>query len=115
MAFLKNKTESVKLISRVKSGEDGFGQPIYGETEIEIPGVLVEISGEALSNTGLSSTDLNGKKQTYRLHIPKGDKHSWKDTFVIVRGHRCRTAGFEEEYVNPPLDWNKQIMAEYYE
>lgn len=112
MAFLKNKTESVKLILKVKSGEDGFRQPIYAETEIEVPGVLVETSG---SQDELSSTDLSGKKHVYKLHIPKSDNHSWKDTYVIVRGHRCRTSGFEEEYINPPLDWNRHIIAEYYE
>lgn len=112
MAILKCKTESVKLFSRFQSGIDGFRKPTYTETEIEIPGVLVETLG---SQDLLSTTDMSGKLITYKLHIPKGDTNSWENTYVYVRGHKCKTIGLEEKCVNPPLDWDKTIKAEYHE
>lgn len=112
MAFLRTKTESVKLISKVKSGEDGFGRPTYDESEIEVKGVLVE---PLTSDDVTSSTDMSGKSISYKLHIPKGDTHTWENTFVIVRGLRCKTVGRVMEYINPPLDWNRAIKVDYYE
>lgn len=112
MAYLKNKTESVRLILKEKCGVDGFGKPIYIEKEKEIPGVLVETL-DSQDVTG--STNLSGKRIEYKLHIPKGDTNVWENTFVYIRKQRCRTVGRAEEYINPPLDWNKTIKAEYYE
>lgn len=112
MALLKNKTESVKLISKVQSGQDGFGVPIYSETEVVVPGVLVETldSGDITKDT-----DLTGKTIAYNLHIPKGDTNVWEYTEVFVRGRKCKTVGLVKEWQNPPLDWNKTIRAEAYE
>lgn len=112
MAFLKSKTESVKLISKVKSGTDGFGMPTYTESEIDVLGVLVEtLSSQDIVN----DTDLSGKTMAYDLHIPKGDTHTWEHTDVYVRNRKCRTVGLVREWSNPPLDWNKSIKAEAYE
>lgn len=107
------KTETVKLISKVKIGEDPFGAPVYEETEVDVSGVLVGFP-EAQDVT--DELNLTGKRIAYALGIPKGDTNTWYDTFVIIRGERFRTIG-RPVYGTPgnmPMWWSGKVMVEHY-
>ena len=84
------KGETVKLITKTKTGTDDFGAPIYKETEVTVSNVLV---GQPEAQDITDELNLSGKRIAYVLGIPKGDTNTWYDTFVIVRGERCRTIG----------------------
>lgn len=112
MAKIKGIT--VTLISKVETGKDPLGAPIYKDTETEVQNVLVQPTG---SDDVVNALTLEGKKAVYTLGIPKGDTNIWEDQEVRFFGKRWRVFGSElmgiEELI--PLDWNKKVMVERYE
>lgn len=107
------KGETVKLISKMQTGTDPFDAPIYEETEITVENVLV---GQPEAQDITDELNLSGKRIAYMLGIPKGDANIWYDTFVIVRGERCRTIG-KPVYGTPenmPMWWGGKVAVERY-
>ncbi len=106
---------NVKLYNKQKIGTDGFGTPIYDESEFTIvSNVLV---APATSEEIIDAQNLHGKKAVYTLAIPKGDTHNWKDRKVEFFGEIWRTFGIPLESIEEliPLDWNTKVMVERYE
>ena len=104
---------TVTLFEKVEIGKDDFDMPIYEERPIEIENVLV---GQPTTDDIVSNESLYGKKTTYVLAIPKGDKHIWEDRKISFFGETFKsfghvTQGIEE---NIPLNWNKKVSVERY-
>lgn len=108
---------TVSLTVKTQAGTDAFNQPVYTETTESVDDVLVgEPSSEDITNT----LSMYGAKVTYRLGIPKGDTHDWRDTIVTLpepfagKYHTVGvpTAGIEAMI---PLRWNKKVLLERYE
>lgn len=110
----KIKGITVILYSVEKTGEDGFGDPIYEETVIAVDNVLVSPSS---SEEILDTVNLYGKKPIYTLAIPKGDDHDWENRKVTFFGKDWRVFGAVQQGIeaNIPLDWNRKVMVARYE
>lgn len=104
---------TITLYDRVQIGTDDFNAPIYEETPVEVANVLVcpvdtaDIVGDI---------QLEGKKQEYELCIPKKNANVWEDRVVEFFGHKWKTIGFPQEWIeeNVPLDWNRKVKVERY-
>lgn len=97
----------------MQSGVDGFNNPVYTETPVEVENVLVT----PVNTTEIvDNIQLNGKRQEYELCIPKGDNHIWEDRIVEFFGQKWRTFGIPLEYIeeNLPLSWNKKVKVKRY-
>lgn len=111
MAKLKGIT--VTLYDKTQTGTDGFGDPVYQETAVDVDNVLVYPTS---STEVLETTNLYGKKAVYTLAIPKGDEHDWEDKKVSFFDEDWRTFGIPTKGIedNIPLDWNTKVMVERY-
>ena len=105
---------TVKLYINQQTGTDGFGEPVYEETPIEISNVLVQ---PVSSNEVVDSLNLYGKKAIYNLGIPKTDTNDWRDKVVEFYGNKYRTFGEPLTGIeaNIPLDWNTKVQVYIYE
>lgn len=105
---------TVTLYSVEKTGEDGFGDPIYEETAVEVDNVLVAPSS---NEEVLDTVNLYGKKPIYTLAIPKGDDHDWEDRRVTFFGKDWHVFGAAQQGIedNIPLEWNTKVMVARYE
>ena len=110
----KIKGITVTLLERGQIGTDPIGDPIYGETEIEVDNVLVAPTS---ADDITSNFELYGKKAVYTLAIPKGNTNNWTDAKVRFFGETWRTFGLPLEGIEEmiPLDWNKKVQVERYE
>ena len=104
---------TVTLFERTQTGIDELGVPVYSETAVEVPGVLV--SPSAMEDI-VSLTQLYGKRAVYELCIPKKDTHTWEDCRIDFFGQSFRAFGPVKEYIeqNVPLKWNKKVQVERY-
>lgn len=104
---------TVTLISKIETGKDPLGAPIYEDAEIEVENVLVK---PTTSEDVVNQLTLTGKKAVYTLAIPKGDTNIWEDQEVRFFGKRWRVFGTELQGIEEmiPLRWNKKIMVERY-
>ena len=108
---------TITLLSKVQTGVDALGNPIYVDEEIQVDDVLVA----PVSTDDFNSTiSLYGKKAVYQLGIPKGDTNNWENQKVVLPepfAGTYRTIGFPtagiEELI--PLRWNKKVLVERYE
>lgn len=108
---------SVTLEVKTQTGTDNFGQPIYKTTNESVSDVLV---GEPSTDDITNALAMYGKKVVYTLAIPKGDAHTWEDTYVTLPdpfGGRYHTVGFATAGIeaNIPLRWNKKVHLEQIE
>jgi len=105
---------TVTLVTKQETGLDPFGNPVYGEIEIEIDNVLVT---PTLTDDITSNLELEGKKAVYTLAIPKGDTNVWENKEVRFFSEKWRTFGIPTQGIEHliPLDWNKKVMVERYE
>lgn len=112
MAKIKGIT--VTLYNKTLDSTDGFGDPVYTETAVNVDDVLVY---PASSTEILETTNLYGKKAVYTLAIPKGDTHEWEDKRVSFFGKEWHTFGIPTQGIeeNIPLRWNMKVMVERYE
>ena len=103
----------VTLYTKVQTGTDPFGRPVYEETAETVNNVLV---GEPSSDDITNELNLSGKIISYVLAIPKGDAHDWGNAFVDVFGQRYHTIGTPTQGIedNIPLAWNKKVKVERY-
>lgn len=111
MALIKGKT--VILYDRVQTGVDGFNQPVFQETAVEVADVLI-----CPGSTGgaTSENQLEGKHAEYELCIPKADTHVWENRTVEFFGQKWHTFGIPQQWIgeNIPLKWNKRVKVERY-
>lgn len=108
------KTITVTLYEKTAIGEDAFHKTIWGETPVNVSGVLFAPSS---AQEILDSTNLYGKKAVYTLAIPKGDTHTWEDCKVRFLDQDWHVFGIPLEGIdeNIPLAWNKKVTVERYE
>lgn len=108
------KTITVTLYEKTAIGEDAFHKTIWGETPVNVSGVLFAPSS---AQEILDSTNLYGKKAVYTLAIPKGDTHVWEDRRVRFLNQDWHVFGIPLEGIdeNIPLAWNKKVTVERYE
>ena len=105
---------TVRLYTRVQTGTDAFDAPVYAETPVDVPGVLV---GEPTTDEVVNDLQLYGKRLAYTLAIPKRDTHRWEDSTVEFFGQKWRTYGGVTQGIEDmiPLPWNKKVKVERYE
>lgn len=103
----------VVLYETTQIGVDALNAPIFDEVPVTVENVLVS---PAESEDVLSAIQMYGKHAVYELCIPKGDAHDWEDKTVEFFGHKWRTFGFPQEWIeeNVPLSWNKKVKVERY-
>lgn len=112
MTMIKGIT--VTLYEETETGRDGFGQPVFEETPVEVENVLVTpTSSEDL----ITDQDLYGRKSVYTLAIPKGDTHDWRNKKVEFFGQTFLTFDAPVMGIDHliPLDWNAKVKVERYE
>ena len=104
---------TVKLYQRTQTGVDGFNNPVYDNTPVDVANVLVYPTED---KDIIDALQLYGKKAVYELCIPKGDNHIWEDCRVDFFGKSFHVFGEGKEYIeeNVPLDWNKKYKVEIY-
>lgn len=112
MGALKGIT--VTLYEVTQTGTDGFGEPIYTETPVNVDNVLV---APASPEEILSTNDLYSRKVEYTLGIPKGDTHDWENRRIDFFGKSWRSFCIPIEGIEDmiPLSWHKKVMVERYE
>ena len=104
---------TVRLYERKQTGTDAFSAPIYEETPVDVPNVLV---GEPTTDDIVNDLQLYGKRIAYTLGIPKGDTHDWDNVTVEFFGQKFRTYGSVTQGIEDliPLAWNKKVKVERY-
>jgi hypothetical protein len=105
---------TVVLYDKQKTGEDGFGRPIYTDVSINVEDVIV---GEPSAQEITDTLNLTGKRLAYTLGIPKGDTHTWTDRKVGFFGEVFHVFGKPSQGIEDmiPLDWNKKVQVERFE
>ena len=104
---------TVRLYVKSQTGTDAFNAPVYAETPIDVPNVLV---GEPTAEDIVNDLQLYGKRIAYTLGIPKGDAHDWENATVEFFGKKFRTYGGVTQGIEDliPLLWNKKVRVERY-
>lgn len=105
---------SVVLYEHTETGKDEFNAPIYEDIPVTVENVLV---GEPTSDDIVNANSMYGRKIAYKLAIPKGDAHKWKNSRVSFLGEDFKTFGVPTQGIDEliPLEWNKKVMVERYE
>ena len=109
---------TIQLVHRRKIGLDAFNRMVYGEEITEdIENVLI---GQPSDADLATAQNLTGRRVSYVLGIPKGDKHDWENRKVILPAPFSgifRTIGFSVAGIdeNMPLSWNRKVMVERFE
>lgn len=104
----------VTLISKIKTGTDPFGAPIYSEIETVVENILV---APTASDDVINRLNLTGRKAVYTLAIPKGDTHIWENQEVIIFGEKYKVVGPPLQGIENliPSKWNKKVTVERYD
>lgn len=104
---------TVTLVSKIETGKDPFGEPVFEEAEIEVDNVLIS---PTTSDDIVNQLTISGKKAVYTLAIPKGDTNTWEDQEVRFFGERWRVFGIPMQGIDHliPLAWNKKVTVERY-
>ncbi len=107
---------TVTLYERTQTGKDAFNKPEYKETETEVENVLVSPVTQG-GEEALDSVDLQGRKASYILGIPKGDTHTWEGCRVSFFGEIWQVIGKPTEGIDHliPLSWNKKVLVDHIE
>lgn len=102
---------TVTLYERTQTGTDELGEPVFTETPVSVPGILVT---PTTNDSIVTDLQLYGKRSVYELCIPKGDTHTWEDVRVSFFGQTFRTFGTVIQWIdaNVPLKWNKKVKVE---
>lgn len=105
---------TVTLVSKIETGKDPFGEPVFTESEIEVDNVLIS---PTTSDDIVNQLTISGKKAVYTLAIPKGDTNTWEDQEVRFFGERWRVFGIPMQGIDHliPLAWNKKVTVERYD
>lgn len=104
---------TVRLYEKRQAGTDAFNAPVYTETPVDVPNVLV---GEPSADDVINEMQLYGKRIAYTLGIPKGDAHNWENVTVEFFGQKWRTYGGVTQGIEAliPLHWNRKVKVERY-
>lgn len=107
---------TVILCERIQTGVNPFNKPIYSETETEVENVLVSPITQG-GEEALDAVDLQGRKASYILGIPKGDTHSWEGCKVKFFNEIWQVIGKPTEGIDHliPLAWNKKVLVDHIE
>ena len=107
---------TVQLINLIDTGEtDSFGNPVYTEADpIPVGNVLFAPVSET---DAVNSIDLSSVYTSYQLALPKGDTHTWENSYVVIDGTRYRVVGKPVKGIDAliPLSWNAKVTVELYE
>lgn len=105
---------TITLYKRTQTGTDETNEPIYSETPILVPDVLIQ---PASGNANVDSERLEGKTAVYTLGIPKGDTNTWEDCRVSFWGEDYQVIGKPTQGIEDmiPLRWNKKVQVARYE
>ena len=105
------KPITVTLYERTQTGYDDFGVPVYTESPVSVPGVLV---APVTNDDIVTDLQLYGKRSAYDLFLPKGDAHDWTDVRVSFFGKMFRTFATDVQWIeaNVPLKWNRKVKVE---
>lgn len=105
---------TVRLITLTQSGVDGFNNPTYSASSVDVDDVLVAPSS---TDDITDSTNLYGKKAVYTIAIPKGDTHIWTDNLVQFFGETWHIYSYPQMGIeaNIPLRWNAKYYVERYD
>lgn len=108
------KGQNILLYEKKQIETDPVGAPVYEETAVEIPDVII---APVSSEEAIQDTDLYGIKTVYELCIPKDDDHEWKHRKVSFFGSDWQTVGEPVQYIddNVRLRWNKKVKVARYE
>ena len=108
------KGVTVALVSKIETGKDPFGEPVFTESEIEVDNVLIS---PTTSDDIVNQLTISGKKAVYTLAIPKGDTNTWEDQEVRFFGERWRVFGITMQGIDHliPMAWNKKVTVERYD
>lgn len=100
----------IKVYAKEQTGVDGFNHPVYQRVEKTIENVLVEPASAVDIENELN---LSGKKISYTLYIPKGDKTDWHDVDVEFKGRKYHTVADSVEWLDDlvPLSWNRKVSV----
>lgn len=109
----KIKGVPIVLIDKVKVGTDPFGKPIFEDKEITVDNVLIAPTS---ATDVINQLNLEGRKGTYTLAIPKDDTNEWENREVRFFGKCWQTVGIPLEGIDDliPLGWNKKVTVERY-
>ena len=103
----------IRIYEKVKTGIDAFNAPVFKETAVEVPNVLIcPVSAEDI----VTGQQLYGKRAVYELCIPKGDTNNWENRTVEFYGKKWRTFGTVQEWMEhlTPGPWNRKVKVERY-
>lgn len=102
---------TVKLEVTTETGKNAVGETEVTSEFVDVPDVLV---GQPTEREILDGTNLEGRKATYILGIPKGDAHEWTNKRVRFFGAEFRAIGAPVEGIDDlmPLRWNKKVRVE---
>lgn len=113
------RSTTVILYERTQTGTDAFNAPVFAETPVPVPGVLI---GQPSTDEITEATDLYGKKLECWLAIPKKDRHTWKDRRVDwtdAYGRTVQLMTFGEPITgieaNVPTRWHMKVRCACYE
>ena len=101
----------VVLWTKVQTGTDDFGAPVYTKERETVSNVLI---GEPQGEEIINEMQLYGKRLAYTLAIPKGDVHDWHDVIVEFFGGKFHSYGDVTQGIDHliPLSWNKKVKVE---
>lgn len=104
---------TVILHTKVQTGVDPFGAPVYDSQDISVDNVLI---GEPSADQITEELNLHGKRLAYVLAIPKKDTNDWVNVEVSFFGERFKTYGEPTQGIDHliPLSWNKKVKVERY-
>lgn len=107
------KGETVYLLEKREVGRDSMNSPVYEFEQVKVENVLI---GNPTFDQIIQEQSLYGKRLAFVLGIPKGDTHTWKDAYILIRGIKFRSYGFPmtQTAENVPGPWNTQVKVELY-
>lgn len=106
----------VEIFVKSESTVDEFNHEEISGEWVTVSNVLV---GEPSSEDVINELSLSGKHISYVLAIPKGDNHTWTDTFIRLPtpfDGTYRTIGYPTVGIESmiPLKWNAKVKVERY-
>ena len=102
---------TVTLLCREQGGTDEFNRPTWTERAVEVENVLI---APTASDAMTEETNLDGRKASYQLAIPKSDTNTWEGQRVRFWGAVWRVVGIPIRGIDEliPGPWNMKVQVE---
>ncbi len=102
---------TVTLLLKEQSGTDAFNRPVWTERELEVGNVLI---APATSDAMTEETNLDGRRASYQLAIPKSNTDTWEGQRVRFWGETWNVVGIPIRGIDEliPGPWNMKVMVE---